>query len=186
MQLGEAAGLAAALAKNQATTVAAIDLNLLVGDLVDHQFMVSFFNDVDVASGRFWTPAVEFFGTKGFFRSYDARADAPLTMDVAVCWATVFGKLANGEVFDSDSAARSLPRDGLGSGPTLTGAEFAKQLKEELVRRNLMSQPLDTAIRELKVDFTRTMDRGTACAACYKALIGVRGVRNGTAVLHPN
>ncbi len=51
----------------------------LIRKLATSRVMISFFNDVDVTSDDPRVPAAQYFGTKGFFASYDAKLDAPLT-----------------------------------------------------------------------------------------------------------
>jgi hypothetical protein len=82
MQTGESAAFAAALAVKQNTTPAALDSDLLVRTLCKAGSMVSFFNDKDAL-----TPALQYFGTKGFFHDYNARLDEPLKPATAKLWA---------------------------------------------------------------------------------------------------
>lgn len=96
MQTGESAGLAAALASKKQTTPANLDPDHLVRALCERRSMVSFFNDVDVATGDPRIAAAQYFGTKGFFASYDARLDAPLTESVQTAWQEGFAKLQKG------------------------------------------------------------------------------------------
>jgi hypothetical protein len=58
--------------------------------------MISFFNDVDVTSGDSRVPAAQYFGTKGFFASYDARLDEPLTEAVQAAWQAGLQQLRDG------------------------------------------------------------------------------------------
>lgn len=90
MQTGEAAGWAAALAKQRRTTPGELDPECLLRVLVSRRHLVSFFNElkVDVADARI--PAAQYFGTKGFFADYRARLDEPLTEAVAKVWAEEF------------------------------------------------------------------------------------------------
>ena len=97
MQTGEAAGFAAALAVKRGVTPAALDADLLIRTLVKNRVMVTFFNDVDVTSSKPWVPAVEYFGTQGFFPGYDARPGSPLTEPLAQAWADAFNRLRNGQ-----------------------------------------------------------------------------------------
>ena len=87
MQIGEAAGFAAALAKQHRTTPGALDADLLVRTLGKRGHQVTFFNEGPL------TPAAQYFGTKGFFAGYDARLDAPLTEAVRGVWLDGFEKL---------------------------------------------------------------------------------------------
>ncbi len=86
MQSGESAGFAAALAMRNSLTPAALDPDSLVRALVKNHMMVSFFNDVDVSSGDPRVAAAQYFGTKGFFASYDARIGEALTESVRRAW----------------------------------------------------------------------------------------------------
>lgn len=92
MQTGEAAGWAAALARKLGTTPGQLDSDILIRTLATHHHMVAFFNDVEIGDiGAGWIPAVQFFATKGFFASYDARPNDPLDAETAARWATLLG-----------------------------------------------------------------------------------------------
>ncbi len=107
MQTGEAAGFAAALAVKQNTTPGALDPDLLIRTLAKKHMMVSFFNDVDVASDAPWVPALQYFGTQGFFANYDAKPEAPLTEALAKVWARGFLQVRGGTV-NPDAMARAV------------------------------------------------------------------------------
>jgi hypothetical protein len=96
MQLGESAGLAAALAVKGKTTPGKLDPDLLIRKLATSRVMISFFNDLDVTSDDPRVPAAQYFGTKGFFASYDAKLDAPLTESVKAAWQAGVSELQNG------------------------------------------------------------------------------------------
>jgi hypothetical protein len=86
MNLCESAGHAAALAVQHQITPAQLDPELLVRKLAASQVMLSFFNDVDVASDDPRVAAAQYFATKGFFADYNARIDEPLTESVRAAW----------------------------------------------------------------------------------------------------
>lgn len=96
MQLGESAGFAAALAVKGKTTPAALNPDILIRKLAASHVMVSFFNDLDVTSEDPQVAAAEYFGTKGFFASYDARLDKPLTEALKAIWQKGFAELQKG------------------------------------------------------------------------------------------
>ncbi|HRJ07493.1 MAG TPA: FAD-dependent oxidoreductase [Prosthecobacter sp.] len=96
MQLGESAGFAAALAVKSQTTPAKLDPDVLIRKLATNRVMISFFNDVDVTSEDPRVPAAQYFGTKGFFASYDAKLDVPLTEAVKTVWEKGFENLKKG------------------------------------------------------------------------------------------
>ena len=96
MQLGESAGHAAALAVKRQTTPAKLDPDLLIRKLANSRVMITFFNDLDVASDDPRVPATQYFGTKGFFADYNARMNEPLTEAVRSVWLDGFKELQQG------------------------------------------------------------------------------------------
>ena len=106
MQTGEAAGFATALAKQQGTTPAALNPDLLVRTLVERRQLISFFNDLKVTDPNPSIPAAQYFGTKGFFSDYNARLDQPLTEAVAKVWAEGLAQLNEGTLDSNALVAR--------------------------------------------------------------------------------
>ena len=98
MQTGEAAGFAAALAKNRQVAPAKLDPEVLVRTLVERRQMVSFFNDMKVNAKDPRIPAAQYFATKGFFTDYDARLDAPLKKITAAVWVIALKELKTGKL----------------------------------------------------------------------------------------
>ncbi len=86
IQLAEAAGYAAALAKETRAQVADISVDALQRRLAENGHMLSFFNDFDMAKEASWVPAVQYLGTKGYFSSYDARPNDISTEAEAEGW----------------------------------------------------------------------------------------------------
>ena len=95
-QLGESAGHAAALCVKGQTTPAKLPADILIRKLAASRVMISFFNDLDVTSNNPQAAAAQYFGTKGFFVSYDAKLDEPLTEAVKAVWQDGFEKLQKG------------------------------------------------------------------------------------------
>lgn len=106
MQTGEAAGLAAALAKQQCVAPAQLEADLLVRTLVKHRHLVSFFNDLKVTDPEPVIAAAQYFATRGFFHSYDAALHEPLTEATAKVWRQGFAELQSGNLDPRDLAAR--------------------------------------------------------------------------------
>lgn len=77
MQTGEAAGFAAAMAKERGVPLAELDADDLVRRLAREQFMLGFFNDVEVGTDDPRTVAAQYFSTQGFFDDFDARLVEP-------------------------------------------------------------------------------------------------------------
>jgi len=107
MQLGESAGHAAALAVKGRTTPAKLDPDALIRNLATSRMMISFFNDVDVTRNAPRVAAAQYFGTKGFFASYDARLDEPLTESVMAAWEKGFVELQKG-MFEPMQVAKAV------------------------------------------------------------------------------
>jgi len=106
LQTGEAAGFAAALAKQHATTPARLDAEHLVRILVERRQLASFFNDLKVTDPGPVIPAAQYFGTRGFFHCYDARLHEPLTEAVQKVWQQGFNELQSGSLNPRKLAAR--------------------------------------------------------------------------------
>ena len=118
MQTGEAAGFAAALARQQKTTPAALDADLLVRNLVRRGQLVSFFNDLKVTDSDPAIPAAQYFATRGFFADYNARLDEPVTKAVAEEWTDGLAQLKAGTLDPRRLAARVQQAESADSPPT--------------------------------------------------------------------
>jgi hypothetical protein len=127
MQTGEAAGFAAALAKKHNTKPSALDSDLLLRTLLKNRTMVSFFNDVDLASNESWIPAVQYFATKGFFHDYNARMEQPLKLATGKVWAEGMAKLLDGRL-DPQQLARSVAHAEASNSREMTESEFVALL----------------------------------------------------------
>lgn len=127
MQTGEAAGLAVALARKRGTTPAALNADHLVRGLCERRSLVTFFNDVDVSGSEAWIPAVQYFGTKGFFPDYDARAGEPLKYGTAKVWAEGLAKLLGGDL-EAHALGVAVLQAEAGAGPLITAGDLATML----------------------------------------------------------
>ena len=155
MNIGEAAGWAVALAKERGVAPAELETEELVRRLAGARVMISFFNDVDLGTDDPRVPAVSYFGTKGFFPGYDARADEPLDEGTADVWAAAFGKLRDGESADSMATARAAASRAGGDG--MTDIAFAEMAGiDSGPGRNTVARGMIT--------------RGRACLMMYNAL----------------
>ena len=165
MATGEAAGFAAALAKREKTTPGQLNPDHLVRTLVEHRQLVSFFNDVKVDAKEDWIPAVEYFGTKGFFASYDARPNEPLTREVAIAWVIGFEQLRNGKI-DATTLARSIAERS-----TTNDASVDRQFLGGILLKSDNSENFASRVRQaLGPDDHKPLTRGETCRAFYNAL----------------
>jgi hypothetical protein len=126
-QIGEAAGLAAALADQQETMPGKLEPSRLQRALVERKSVLTFFNDIDAGTDASWTPAVLYLGSKGFFPTFDARPEASLDRPTAEAWAEAAGRLAAGTI---DPMAVAGEIAALEPGENVTGSVF-----QELVAR---------------------------------------------------
>ena len=86
MHMCEAAAHAVALAVAERVAVAAVRIDRLQRRLAEAGIMLTFFNDVDMAADEPWVPALQFFGARGFFPTFDAQAGRPLDGNTAQVW----------------------------------------------------------------------------------------------------
>jgi hypothetical protein len=110
MEIGEAAGLAAALAHNLKvkSTPGQLSPELLLRWMVERGFLVSFFNDVKADAEDSTHKAAQYFGTKGFFADYDARLDEPLKKSTAKVWAAAAASMKHPGSYDASAVAREV------------------------------------------------------------------------------
>ena len=126
MHYGESAAFAAVMAREGSGSFASVEVNRLQCRLADNRVMLTFFNDVDVAAPDSWVPAVQFWGTKGFFQSYDARPNDPLDEGTADAWIGGYKALQDGSL-NSMALATSMPALGEG-GRTVDREGFKERL----------------------------------------------------------
>ncbi|MCD6050270.1 MAG: FAD-dependent oxidoreductase [Verrucomicrobia bacterium] len=127
MNICESAAYAAVQAVKNKQTPAAIDADKLLRTLADKRVMLSFFNDVEVSGKEEWIPAVQYFGAKGFFATYDARLNEPLTQEVAFQWASGVKRIKEGTL-KADTLARALVKDEELRGVQITHGRFVGML----------------------------------------------------------
>lgn len=151
MQTGEAAGWAASRAIEAGVDPAEVDVAELTRQLINAGWRVSFFNEM--AEEAPWTAAVQYFGTRGFFRTYDARPEAPLSAKSAACWLQTFEKIRAATPYDPTAEARKLPVQEAGAG--LTALEFTRLLES--------GTAAETRLNELNIAPSEPIRRGDAC-----------------------
>lgn len=152
MQTGEAAGFAAAIAVKGNITPAGLDPDLLARTLAQNRCAVSFFNDADSATPEQW-PAVQYFGTKGFFAGYDADHKGALTRPVAEIWATAFARMRQAGYGPAQTAAAVHAAEARQDAGPVTFSDFLTLLKH--AHNSTNSTPLT---------------RGEACRLMFKLI----------------
>ncbi|CAG7627549.1 FAD-dependent oxidoreductase [Paenibacillus allorhizosphaerae] len=165
IQLGESAAFAVSLAAELGTTPGKLDANRLVRKLADNRVMVSLFQDFDLSAGQGWEPAVQYFGTKGFFDAYEAKPEALLDWYTARIWAKALGHLAAGDLSPletADKMAKERSRRAAEPEP-VSGNEFFQIVKYELSKHGIegLRWPLETEPEE-------AITQGNACLMLYR------------------
>ena len=166
MATGEAAGFAAGMAKRDGITPAALDPNLLLRELANHGQMISFFNDLKVDARDARISAIEYLGTKGFFASYDARPNEPLSEPVAEAWVRGLADLRAGKLDSSKLAQTVFVADQNDAAP-ITSDHFSELLRKAGVPAYLVGE----VRRRLGPPRNDTFARGDVCYAFYQLLI---------------
>jgi len=109
MHLCESAAWGAVLAFARGEWPAELPVDLLQRTLAERGIMLSFFNDMDMDTEEPWLPAVQYFGTKGFFSRYDAEAGEALDERTARLWLSGAAALRSGQL-DARSLAADIER----------------------------------------------------------------------------
>jgi len=168
IQLGEAAGFAAILAHETETLPGKLLVEQLQKKLLDARAMITFFNEFDMATDAAWVPAVQYLGTRGFFASYDARPNDPLTFATARVWAQSTAQLVRGEP-DVNSQARKLMMV-LDEPRQVRAREFVEMLEEELARADISCNALAIILTRCKIADEIILTRAAACRLIYAIL----------------
>ncbi|WP_158606978.1 FAD-dependent oxidoreductase [Paenibacillus ginsengarvi] len=165
MHLGESAAFAVSLAAAMGKAPGTLDANRLVRKLADNRVMVSLFQDIDLSAGQEWGPSIQYFGTKGFFDSYEAAPEAYLGRHTARLWAEAFGSLAAGDSTHRETAEKlTIARSQRVAEPErVSGNEFFQMIKDELVKHGI------NGLRwPLELNPESAMTRGNACLLLYQ------------------
>jgi hypothetical protein len=159
MGIGQAAGTAAALAIKNGCSAGELDVTVLQRCLIDNKQILTYFDDVDENDKAF--AAVQFFGTRGFFDSYDARTKDPLFWDELEKWMKIFAGMNGRRAFDGGGTVSPEKE--------ITIAGFTEMLHQHGLMAEHAAQPSAVAAEWLyhprEVSFT--MLRGEACMAFY-------------------
>ena len=98
MGIGQAAGTAAHLASEMKADIKNIPVHHLQKNLIENHQIITYFRDVKPADKAF--KAIQFWGTKGFFDSYDARPGESLFSDELNHWLKEFQMLIKNDRFE--------------------------------------------------------------------------------------
>ena len=136
IQLGEVAGFASVISKEQDANVAKLETDYLQTQLVKNGFEISFFNDVDIDNLNSQSISIHFLGSKGFFTDYNARINDPLSKSVAENWANGYSKFLN-KNFDPNTLAKKIYTSKQDEDISITNYEFIEMIKSASNKSNL-------------------------------------------------
>lgn len=172
MQTGEVAGFAASQASNGDTAPARLDVESLLRNLARRGVELAMFNDIDVAASDPQASAVQYFATKGFFRSYDALPAMPLTPEVATIWLNAFSMLVAKTPLDPMDVARSLPKADQQDAPVLTRDQLASlvTLKLSGLPANSLTKQQESMLDHWKTASNDPVTRGEACRILFELI----------------
>ena len=152
MNIGESAGVAAAMAVKNNTTLPAINREKLLISLAEKRIMISFFNNFDIHGQESYIPALQYFGTKGFFRDYNARENEPLDKSTLDVWLQGLQQIKD-KMLKANHLAKSLPTQ---PGPPVSATDLERMLKEKGISH--------AAVATEKFINPQKVTRGEACA----------------------
>jgi hypothetical protein len=168
IQIGEAAGIAAVLAHETQTLPGKLRVEQLQQKLVRARSMITFFNEFDMATDAPWVSAVQYLGAKGFFESYDARPNDPMTRGTARVWAETAAQLARGRL-DANAQARKLMK--MAVEPSQVRArEFIEILNQEFERAGISLDASSASLKRCGIAGDTILTRAEACRLIYTIL----------------
>ncbi len=169
MSMAEAAAVAAVTALRGKKAPADIDPDALVRALAERRVLLAFFNDIEGKQGEPWYAAVQYFGTQGFFATYDARPDGLLAQPLADRWVQAMEELIQRTAVDRTARARRMLEAESQAGESVT----AESLLQGIVRAaggaaaaGWQAQLLE----ELGLNPAAPLTRGAACRLMFAAL----------------
>jgi hypothetical protein len=174
IHIAESAAYACLLSLETGCAPADVAVAALQRRLVENGIMISYFNDSDMAASDDYVPAVQFFGARGFFPSYDAAPVADLDRGTGRAWIEGFCALATGRL-DELKLAQETARTASAGNPSITIRDFCRLLAQQLTFA-LDGSPPHPALRSLShvidsvpTDAPRPAKRGEACVIMYAA-----------------
>lgn len=165
MPVGEAAGWAAALAKNAGSSLALIPIERLQRRLVENRFMIGFLADLDAASNESWAPAMFYLSSKGLITSYHARGSETLISAVGRVWVRAAVEML-ADASDPSGVARAVARaEREADGTGMAAGEFVAAIREECGRQRIACPDSLEALGAKLSDHALT--RGEAASIIY-------------------
>ncbi len=161
MGIGQVAGSAAHMALQMDVEVESVPIHVLQRNLLESRQILTYFNDLSRDDKAF--DAVQFWGTKGFFTSYEARTRQPVTREDLNSWLSVYHSLAGGK------SPAQLDASG---GANVSVVEFINGLNDATSDASGSNTPktiVDGSLYDSRESNAPVM-RGEVCLALYELL----------------
>jgi len=166
MSLAESAAHAVVLAVENNVSPAKISSDELIRRLANRRVMISFFNDIALDAAECWVPGIQYFGTQGFFYSYDANPLGLLTLNVAREWVKAAAEWVSGRKVDlTERMLRIKAAEQVNSSPVNT-IDFVNMFSNELNKVSIRLS-MDELIKEMNLFPSNLINRGNACYILY-------------------
>lgn len=166
MSVGEAAAWLVIQACRQKVDPPAVNSDMLVRHLAQQRFLLSFFNDIEGRESAGWYPAVQYLGTKGFFGSYEARADQKLTTELAKRWAEQLKSWRSTGQWDAHEQAKQTLKAEALDGSAVQALVFAKAIEQSMS----LSGQGEKWLERLSVRKEISLTRGDAARIIFEAI----------------
>ncbi len=162
MGIGQVAGTLAHISIEKGVNSSSVDVNDLQRLLLERNQILTYFNDLDVDDKAF--KAAQFWGTKGFFKTYEANLHAPATTLDLDSWL---------EIFKSEMEDRY--KDTFEEIPTINESMdisgFILSMQGLNVKRGLLESHLIDWLYELR-PIDSPLLRGEVCMAFFNLYFG--------------
>ncbi len=166
MSVGEAAAWLVIQACRQKADIRAVDADTLIRHLAEQRFLLSFFNDIEGRESANWYPAVQYLGTKGFFGSYESRADQKLTKELAKRWAEQLKNWRSTGSWDANGQARQTLQVETVNGDPVQASVFAKAIEQSV----LLPGQGEKWLKGLSIRKETALTRGDAARIIFEAI----------------
>ncbi|GAA3401602.1 FAD-dependent oxidoreductase [Paenibacillus hodogayensis] len=179
MQLGFAAGVAAALCRTSGAEVQRLSVDRLQDALIEADQLITYFRDAK--AGHEAHPALQYFGTKSFFTGYEADPESPCSVADASIWINRARALPGGAGLPALPATDRIAPAGVDIGPRQLAGELPYRdywAAKPLLSREMAARWIGAARRALGVEGTLALEgreeaavsRGELLAALYGLL----------------
>jgi len=136
IQLGEVAGFAVIEANKKEINVADLDVDLLQINLVENNFEISFFNDIETNKLKEQSKSINFLASKGFFSNYNAKMKEEISKATAEQWIKGYICLLKKD-FDANKLAKKIYILNKETNISISSTQFIEMIESELTKNNI-------------------------------------------------